>query len=208
MYDNDQIGDCTTAAVGHLVQSWTANAVQPITPSNDDIIGAYAAISGYNPATGENDVGANELDVLSYWRTQGIAGHKIVAYVSLDLGNQTQIKQAINLFGGIYVGANMPVDAQDQTSSIGVWSPTMGTGSAPGSWGGHAFPIGAYDPTMLCCITWGARQLMTWSWFAQYVDEAYALVSTDMLELSGFTPLGINIATLMSDLAAIGEITG
>jgi hypothetical protein len=85
MMDNAQIGDCTCAAAGHLMMEWTANAQSKIfTPSDAQIIAAYSAITGYNPKTGANDNGAQEVDVLNYWRQTGIAGHKIQAFMALE----------------------------------------------------------------------------------------------------------------------------
>src|SRR5579863_10642044 len=61
MMDNDQIGDCTCAAAGHLIMEWTANAGKKmVTPTDKQIVAAYSAITGYNPTTGANDNGANE----------------------------------------------------------------------------------------------------------------------------------------------------
>jgi len=88
MMENDQIGDCTCAAAGHLLMEWTANAGKKMfTPTNKQIVMAYSAITGYNPTTGANDNGAVEIDVLNYWRQSGIAGHKIGAYVALEPAN-------------------------------------------------------------------------------------------------------------------------
>ena len=59
---------------------WTANAAQKLlTPSDQQIVSAGSAITGYNTATGANDNGAVEIDVLNYWRQTGIAEHKIGA---------------------------------------------------------------------------------------------------------------------------------
>ena len=59
MMDNDQIGDCTCAAAGHLIMEWTANAQSKmVTPTDKQIVAAYSAITGYNPTTGANDNGA------------------------------------------------------------------------------------------------------------------------------------------------------
>src|ERR1700722_11407036 len=92
MMDNDQLGDCTCAAAGHLIMEWTANAQKKmITPSDQQIVAAYSAITGYNPVTGANDNGAVEVDVLNYWRQTGIAGHKIGAYMALEPANHSQI---------------------------------------------------------------------------------------------------------------------
>jgi len=101
MMDNDQIGDCTCAAAGHLIMEWTAAAqskmarqrtsrsLQPIPPSLATI-----------PTTGLNDNGAQELDVLNHWRQHRIAGHKIQVYIALEPSNHTHVMDAVWIFGG------------------------------------------------------------------------------------------------------------
>jgi len=208
MMDNDQIGDCTCAAAGHLLMEWTANAQSKMfTPADDQIVEAYSAITGYNPATGANDNGAVELDVLNYWRQQGIADHKIQAFVALEPSNHTHVMDAVWIFGGCYIGLALPKTAQAQTSNKQIWSvPPSGTGGdgAPGSWGGHAVPIVAYDSRSLTVVTWGALQAMTWGFWAAYCDEAYAIISPDFLKQKNgqtVTPNGFNMQQLQEDLA-------
>jgi hypothetical protein len=207
MMDNDQIGDCTCAAAGHLIMEWTANASKMVTPTDQDIVTAYSAITGYNPVTGANDNGAQELDVLNYWRQQGIAGHKIEAYMALEPANHTHVMDAVWIFGGCYIGLALPKSAQAQTSNKQIWSvPPSGTGGdgKPGSWGGHAVPVVAYDARSLTVVTWGALQTMTWGFWAAYCDEAYAILSPDYLEQKGgqtVTPGGFNLQQLQADLA-------
>ncbi len=154
MMENDTVGDCTCAAAGHLVECWSANASAIIVPSDSQIIAAYSAITGFDPATGYDDNGANELDVLNYWRQTGIAGRKIGAYAALEPGNHDHVMDVVYLFGGCYIGLALPVSAQAQD----IWSVppggAIGQGAA-GSWGGHAVPIVAYDSGGLTCVTWG-----------------------------------------------------
>jgi hypothetical protein len=45
-----KVGDCTCAAAGHAINQWTAYAGKKFSPANADILKAYEAISGYNPA--------------------------------------------------------------------------------------------------------------------------------------------------------------
>src|ERR1700722_2242083 len=117
MMDNAQIGDCTCAAAGHLMMEWTANAQSKIfTPSDAQIVAAYSAITGYNPKTGANDNGAQEIDVLNYWRQTGIAGHKIQAFVALEPSNHTHIMDGTWIFGGCYIGLALPKSAHVPTS--------------------------------------------------------------------------------------------
>jgi hypothetical protein len=208
MMDNDQLGDCTCAAAGHLIMEWTASAQSTMfTPPDPQIVAAYSAITGYNPATGANDNGAVELDVLNYWRQQGIAGHQIQAFIALEPDNHTHVMDAVWIFGGCYIGLALPKSAQAQTSNKQMWSvPPQGTGGdgAPGSWGGHAVPVVAYDSRSLTVVTWGGLQAMTWGFWAAYCDEAFAILSPDYLEQKDgqtVAPSGFNLAQLQEDLA-------
>src|SRR5260370_19964787 len=113
MMDNDQIGDCTCAAAGHLIMEWTANAGKKmVTPSDKQIVAAYSAITGYNPTTGANDNGAVGIDVLNFWRQSRIAGHKIAAYMALEPTNHNHIMDSVFIFEGCYIGLQLPNSAQ------------------------------------------------------------------------------------------------
>ena len=205
MMDNDQIGDCTCAAAGHLMMEWTTNArKKTFVPGDKQIVAAYSAITGYNPKTGANDNGAAEIDVLNYWRQQGIAGHKITAFVATEPANHTHIMDAVWIFGGCYIGLQLPKTAQAQTQNHQPWSvPPQGVkgDGAPGSWGGHAVPVMAYDSRGLTVITWGATQTMTWGFWEAYCEEAYAIISNDFLTGGRQAPNGFNLAQLQADLA-------
>ncbi len=204
MMANDTLADCTCAAAGHMIECWTANLGDAFTPSSAQIVAAYSATSGYVPSDPTTDAGAVELDVLNYWRQQGIAGHKIDAYAAFDPHNAEFARQAIALFGGAYIGLALPLSAQQQTvwDMPLLWS-RLRNQDAPGSWGGHAVPVLAYDSSGLTCITWGAKKRMTWEFFAQYCDEAYAPLSRDWLNAQGTDPSGFDLAQLATDLASI-----
>lgn len=204
MMDNDQIGDCTCAAAGHMIMDWTAYSQgKPTTPTDAQIVAAYSAITGYNPTTGANDNGAVEIDVLNYWRQSGIAGHQITAYVALEPSNHLHIMDAVFIFGGCYIGLQLPISAQAQIQNHQPWSvPPQGTtgDGKPGSWGGHAVPVLGYDERGLTVITWGATQRMTWQFWQAYCEEAYAILSPDYLTKAKANPQGINLEQLQEDL--------
>jgi len=203
MMANDKIGDCTTAAAGHCIEEWTTDVGTPVILPDSTIVAAYAAVSGYNPVTGQHDVGANEIQVLNYWRQTGIGGHTIRAYVALEPGDLDHVRDTVFLFGNCYIGLALPTTAQTQA----IWSVPPGGPvgqGAPGSWGGHAVPVVAYDPRGLTVVTWGALKRMTWGFWQAYCDEAYALLSDDFLSADK-TPGGIDLAALQSDLA---QVTG
>jgi len=75
-------------------------AIQNGTPADKQIVAAYSAITATIPTTSANDNGAQELDVLNYWRQHGIAGHKIQVYIVLEPSNHTHVMDAVWIFGG------------------------------------------------------------------------------------------------------------
>lgn len=200
MMKNDTVGDCTCATAGHMIEQWTTYAQKPFTPDDGAIIGAYSAITGYDPVTGLNDNGAVILDVLNYWRRRGIARHQILAYVGLEPGNHIELKDAVAIFGSCYLGLALPISAQHQA----VWAVPpggrIGTG-APGSWGGHAVPVVAYDIRGLTVVTWGELKRMTWTFLDAYCDEAYAVLSNDWINTMTKVAVNhLNLAALREDL--------
>jgi hypothetical protein len=202
MFLNDRLGDCAYAAPGHMIQAWTANVGSLFTPTDDQILAAYAAGSGYNPDDPSTDQGAVELDVLKYWRNTGIAGRIIGAYASIRPYNDSHVKAAIHLFGGLYIGVSLPVTAQDQD----IWDVVPGDppDARPGSWGGHAVNVTGYDLTGLDVVTWGAVKRMTWAFWGRYVDEVWGIISPDFL-VGGQSPDGFALEQLNEDLKAITQ---
>src|SRR5450755_4664562 len=201
---NDNLGDCTCACAGHMIEGWTVYAYPPgYIPADQQILQAYQAVAGYLPGEPATDQGAVILDVLNYWRQTGIAGHPIRAFVALEPKNHEQVKDAVYLFGNCYIGVQLPLSAQNQK----VWSVPAGgaTGqSAPGSWGGHAIPIVAYDARAVTVITWGELKRVTWSFLDAYSDEAYAVLSDDWIAANRQAPNNFDLAQLTADLGAIG----
>ena len=206
MMKNDVVGDCTCACAGHMIEQWTTYSKgAPFTPSDQQVIAAYSAITGYDPSTGNNDDGAAILDVLNYWRKAGVAGHKIMAFATLDPSSRAEVEDSVFLFGNCYLGVQLPVSAQNQA----VWAvPPGGTSGpgAPGSWGGHAIPVVAYDQRGLTVVTWGALQRMTWGFLYAYCDEAYAVLSQDWIShTTNLAASGFDLAALEKDLQQIAQ---
>lgn len=198
---NDELGDCTCAALGHAIQVWTANASTEVTVPDSAVLAAYEGACGYNPNDQSTDQGGIELDVLNYARTTGVGGYKIDAFASLQPENRDHIKLAIDLFGLAYIGVALPVTAQGQDE----WTVALGAkdDATPGSWGGHAVIVPAYDAHGLTVITWGEKKRMSWDFWDVYCDESYALLSKLWAPAGANAPVGFNYAALMADLAAV-----
>jgi hypothetical protein len=201
---NDQLGDCTCAAMGHMVQAWTSDTGGEVVLADSVILDAYEKACGYDPADPNSDQGGVELDVLNWWRRNGLGGHRIGAFAALDPANEEHVRQAVYLFGGAYIGVSLPLSAQNQD----VWKVEISGKDgdpAPGTWGGHAIPIVAYDESTLTCITWGEKKRMSWDWWRVYCDESYAILSQGDWEdgVTGKSPSGFEFAALQADLAAV-----
>jgi hypothetical protein len=195
---NDSLGDCTIAAAGHLITTWTAaNGVQH-TPLDLDILTAYEQACGYNPSDPNSDQGGVELDVLKYWQQTGIGLDKIGPYLALNPKNENHVRSAVQLFGGAYIGLSLPVSCQDQD----VWDVVSGPQGESGSWGGHAVCVVGYNEVGPVCVTWGATKQMTWAFWLAYCDEAYAILSPDW-DVNGVAPSGFDGEALRVDLAAL-----
>jgi hypothetical protein len=212
MMKNDQIGDCTCAAAGHMIECWSANARgMAQVPADQQIVAAYSAITGYDSVTGAGDNGAVELDVLDYWQKTGIAGNQVSAFVAVDWTNTEHVKQAISLFGGLYLGLNIPQSAEEQIENGQPWEPS---GPFDQIVGGHAVPALAYDQQYLTVITWGQTQLMGWDFLSKYCEEAYAIVDPawvsdrslpwyERLWGTPVSPGGFDLEQLTEDLATL-----
>jgi hypothetical protein len=204
---NDNLGDCTIAACGHAIQVWTVNLGSQVTIPDSDILKAYEDWDGYNPSDPNTDQGGVEIDVLNSWRKQGLSAHTLLAYADPDPGDIVHVKQAINLFGGVYIGIGLPLTAQNQD----IWDVVKmnwfkklfrrSDPSEPNSWGGHAVFVPAYNSTGPICITWGQLKQMTWAFWQKYCDESHALLSPDWISTK--SPSGFDLATLQTDLQSV-----
>src|SRR5262249_12122528 len=103
MYANDQLGDCTTAAAGHMIEAWTASAGgAAVEVPEAAVLAAFDAVKIVDPMTGEE--GAVELDVLKLWRSSGIGGHQIGAFARVTRDDRDLVATGAWLFGGLYIG--------------------------------------------------------------------------------------------------------
>ena len=200
MLGNDQYGDCTCASAMHLEMLWTSQTSKEYIPSVTDTLAAYTAITGFNPNDPNTDNGAAELDVLNYWKKTGFGSRPpITGFMEIGTGNIQHLKASIALFGGAYIGIQVPANAQDAFSAGQPWIDTSCTDIE----GGHAIPLVAYDANFVTCVTWGALQKISYDWLATYMEEGYAVLSPDWIA-NGSAPSGFNLAQLQSDLNLLG----
>jgi hypothetical protein len=191
MDGNDKYGDCTIAAAGHAITVYNGLAKKKDIPDKTGLLKVYFQL------TGGPDSGLDELNVLNYWQSTGIGTDKILAFVSIEPKNRTHIKQAIQYFGGVYLGFQVQQDADTLFDQRKPWTP------APLTNDGHAVYAVAYDADQLTVLTWGNTQLATWSWWDECVDEAYAILPPQAAK-AGYIK-GLDFAKLKADLEAVAK---
>jgi len=195
MMRNDEIGDCTAAAVAHLEQAHTVNTRTEWTAADAQVVQFYSDTTGYDPKDPSTDQGGVEVDVLTYWLKHDFCKRKIVGFSAINPSRTDAVKHGIHLFGGLYTGVQLPLSAQDQD----VWDvPPRGAfgDGKPGSWGGHAIYCVAYDKDGVTCVTWGALKRMTWRFWQTYMDEAYAVLTGAWIDNKGVSTSGFDLKTL------------
>jgi hypothetical protein len=202
MYQNDKLGCCEVRAAAELVRTWTANAGDPFDPTDDQVIAEYSALSGYNPATGQNDNGVATLDLLERWRTVGLFGHKIDAYATLDWSDPAQVKLGTDLFGGTLFGVRIYAEDERLFYARQMWDLPEWPSAFQGL---HCVPIMCYDESLFYPDTWAQFQATTPRWLANRTDEAYVVVSVDFLNAQGQTPAGLNLTQLLADAQALSS---
>ena len=208
VYHNDTLGDCTIAAVYHALQVWSGTAETLDFEPQDNAILLYEQACGYVPGNPSTDNGGIEQNVLQYIMNTGAPmgpngehRHRIAAYVEVDPRNQDDIKQTIWECGVCYIGFNVPQFLMDKyTIPDSIWTPQTTDNQIIG---GHAVVLAGYDTFGAQVISWGSRYRMSWGFFSQYVDEAYALADRDWIESTGRSPAGLTLAELETAMKSL-----
>lgn len=202
---NDAHGDCVFAGAGHEHMLWEreGGAINPPVFSAENVLKDYGTVTGFNPVTGTGDNGTIVREAMSFRRRTGVADasgqrHKIGAYLALDPGNWDHLLEAVYLFGAVGIGIEFPGSAMDQFNRGAPWDVVRGSSIE----GGHYIPIVA-KRGQLVCVTWGQTQEMTRRFYTKYCDEAWGLVSTEMLSAIGKTPEGLDLPALQAALPKI-----
>lgn len=204
MYGNDRYGDCVFAMVGHFTQAATRygeGAEERMTTTQ--VLNAYSAVTGFDPADPDTDRGTVMQDAMTYWRKTGVGGHKIRAFASVNPTNHAELRAAVQIFGAALIGFNFPSFAWDQFDQGRPWDVST---SSLDIEGGHAVHVGAYDADdrMVTLTTWGTTQQMTYDFWDRYVDEVWVVITDEWLNaLNGKSPTGLDLYGLGEDFAAL-----
>lgn len=189
MDGNDQYGDCTMAAAAHAITVYNGLTKSNVIMAQADLVKLYFQL------TKGVDSGLDEMTVLNFWQSTGIDAQKILAFVSIEPKDHVHVQQAIQLFGGVYLGFQVQANAQEEFEKKQPWTPGKLTND------GHAVYAVAYDATGVTVLTWGNIQKATWAWWDECADEAYAILPLNAQQ-AGFPP-GFDLAQLQADLKLV-----
>jgi hypothetical protein len=193
---NDTLGCCVESAAGHAIQVWSFNTQGAMVTPPDSAIGQfYELAGGYVPGNASTDQGTIMQVALADWLKNPVAGNELAAFVEVTPLSVENVKSTIYECGLIYVGFNVPAYMPMASGSVWDVNPTADNTII----GGHCVAVVGYDANgNMIVISWGVIFMMTPAFFAQFVDEVYALANPDWIKQTGQTPAGLSLPQLES----------
>lgn len=193
MDGNDRYGDCTMAGVAHLLTAWNAEVAE-----HDQVPTETQVVEEYFQLTGGPDVGLAEANVLLEWQRVGLFGENIAAYAPVNPQSVLGLHQAVAFYGGVYLGIQCPLSAQQQFEAGLPWTYESGSPIE----GGHCIVGLGYDSRGLICATWGGMAHVTYPFLAHMLEEAWVILPHQFVEAKK-DALGLDLAALQADLKRV-----
>ena len=152
---NDQLGGARLPAVAMPNKLIAVARKDEMTPPDAIILSKYELWCGYVNGDPSTEQGGVEIDVLNDWRKTQLYYHPLKMYADPDPTNLAHICKAIEIFGGVYIGIQLPVSAQGST----IWDVSNGPDADPGILG---WPCRVRSEIshgsgsiVFTCISWG-----------------------------------------------------
>jgi len=204
MYGNDQYGDCVWAGAGHEHILWNKEAGKIVNFTDQSILAAYSAVTGFNPNDPNSDQGTDMEEAAKWRRHVGLLDtnnerHPVGAYLDIEVGNIDMIKQAAYLYSAVGIGIQFPASAMDQFNAGKPWSIKYRSPIE----GGHYVPVVGYDSRYIYVVTWGKIQPCTYGFIRKYMDEGIVYLSHDFITGTGKSLEGFDMQTLLNDLNSL-----
>ena len=209
MLGNDEFGNCVWAAKAHMHMLWSllgSNVRDRFTTF--DVLSDYGAQTGFKATDPSTDQGTDMQAAAEYHRLIGVRDatntrRKVTAYVALEPRNNDQLALATYLFGAVEIGVMLPADCDDLFDQGKVWTVTK---SKPT--GGHTVCIVGRDADgNFLAVTWGKLQRIAPAFLHAYMDEGYAYLNDEILNLKGLSVLAYDKPTLARMLSHVSTST-
>lgn len=196
MLGNDRYGDCGFAGFGHYKQSVCANLGIPCDVTEKLVLKWYSECTGFDSSRPSTDNGVVLLDALQYFLEKGL----ILGYGRVNGRDPSHVARALQLFGGLYTGWDLPIAWQNSET----WGkgPSLSGEWEPGSWGGHCVSLHAHDAATNCtAVTWGDWKETEEEARPDYCPEVYALILPEWVAQRSIQ--GFDLASLQTQLALV-----
>ena len=167
--------------------NWTDSSVWP-TPNQ--LVAEYLA---YNNG---QDIGV-DLGQFLLWRCSNSLGplKPIGGFAELSPPHGALYTDAFHVFGGLWAGIAVSQEMMDEAMAGEPW-----TSTATDWIGGHAVPHLARNSKWGRCITWGFDQLFSWQNWMVTAQEAFVVLTPEMMATPGGVFHGVNVAQLKTDI--------
>jgi hypothetical protein len=194
MDGNDRYGDCGVAGIHHGDM-----CVEYDTTTPRDSVTANEVVQYYLEYTGGQDNGVVLADFLAYVKKTGWFGHQLAGYAPVTINDMRTVQFTVNAYGFAYIGIQV-TDLMMQASNAGKpWTPeTFANGTVEG---GHCVPVVGYGTENLYAVTWGKMQAIQYSAWHLIVQEAWAVLMSEIVAKGGNH--GLNLAALQADLSKL-----
>lgn len=203
MLENDKYGCCVWSGAYHEHMIWNAESGKAFNCTDQNVLDAYSAVTGFKPDDPSTDNGTNVRDALNYRRNVGLKDannqvHKLDAFLNVNAKDIEQLKTAVYLFDAVGIGIAVYDYMMEQFEDGKEWAAKK-SGKLEGY---HYVPVVGYDKRYLYVITWGKIQKLRIGFYNRINDETWALLGQDFLK-DGRSPDGLDLETLRNDLKAL-----
>jgi len=206
MLGNDSLGDCVAVTWSNLRRLTTAWLSSEVYPPLSQVLKVYAT---QNPGGGDNGMDIQTL--LEYLvSTGGPDGVKALGFAAVDHTNPDEVKAAIAIFGGVWVGFDVLAANETEFDSSQPWDYVPGSPDV----GGHSVLVGGYGAAPPSSapqlgadekfITWAEETSFTDSFWSHQVSECWVVVWPEHLGSKEFLA-SVDLAQLAADYT---DITG
>ncbi len=215
MLGNDAVGDCNAVTWANMRRLVTAKLATEYYPTQAQVWQFYQTQNpdfdpnGTQSTNGPGSSADQGMDIqtgLEYLQsTGGPDGVKAVAFAKVDHTQMAEVKAALAIFGGLWLGINVLAANQQEFAAGKAWTDVAGSQVE----GGHAILGGGYA-TDIRFITWAQETEFAtsfWSGVVQgqpLVEESWVAIWPEHLGTAAFEQ-GVDQAQLAADYQ---ELTG
>jgi hypothetical protein len=214
MLGNDVAGDCNAVTWANMRRLVTAALATECYPTQAQVWQFYqtqnpgfdpGGTSATNGPGSQDDQGMDIQTGLEYLHAAGGPdGVKVVAFATVDHTKISEVKAALAIFGGLWLGIHVLDANQQQFAGGHAWTDVAGSPID----GGHAILGGGYTSADIKFITWAQETRFArsfWNGTVQgqpLVEEAWAVIWPEHLGTRAFEQ-GVDQAQLAADYQAL-----